>query len=155
MSSNIINTMPYLRNQRRFPQEIPDLVLEIDKSYVDTANAVNARTIGIYPTINDAITGNAWYIEGKKYQTLRKIFSITSTANVPHGINTSQILGFAAMHGTYTDDTNWYGFLTTTTTGITDQIGFYLSSTDIVFTTAGAPHTLTQGYIVLEWISLV
>ena len=50
MSSNLINQVAYLRTSREFPEELHQLTVEINKTYVDIANAVNARVIGLFPT---------------------------------------------------------------------------------------------------------
>lgn len=97
MTSNVVNQTPYLRTSRRFPEESKDLVQELSKSYLDTALAVNARTIGIYPSNNPAVTGNIWYFNGLKHQTLRKIFPFGAIApgaslNIPLGYDNFQTI---------------------------------------------------------------
>ena len=59
MSSNVVNQVPYVRSQREFPREMPQLTEEIDLMYVDMASALNARSIGIYPvgTAAPIVTG--------------------------------------------------------------------------------------------------
>lgn len=152
-SSNIVNQVAYLRTSRDFPEESKDLSLELGKSYIDTALAINNRTIGLYPALRPAITGNAWFLSGKKQQTLRQVYSFTTTANIAHGIDFTRISGVVQAYGTYTDATNWYGLIAGTSVAIAGQISFYLSPTDIIFLTgAGAP-ALTKGTIVLEWLS--
>lgn len=153
--TNIVNTVPYLRDQREFPEDSKELLVQLDKTYVDIANYVNSRTIGIYPSNKPAATGNKWFYEGNRHQTLRKVFSFTSTTSLTHGVDSNSLAGFVQMYGSYTDGTNWYAFIPGSTAGIANEIGFYLSSTDIVFTVgAGAP-TLTQGFITIEWLSTI
>lgn len=151
--NNLINSSPYLRESRDFPAE-DELKVELDKAYIDTALALNARTIGLFPTTRSAITGERWYLaNNKSQQTIRQVYTFTSTSAITHGITTSQISGFSRVFGTYTDGTNWYGLMPTSSTAVAGQIGFYVTPTQIVFTSgAGAP-TLTSGTIVLEWLS--
>lgn len=152
--TNIVNQVPYLRNTREFPEDTHDLVTEISKAYIDTANAVNDRTIGIYPETRPAITGNTYFItQNRKQQSLRQVYSFTTTANIPHGIPLSQIDRVINGYGSYTDGTNWYGVIFATSNVIANQLTFYLTTTDIVFIGAGFP-ALTKGTIVLEWLSL-
>lgn len=148
-------TVPYLRTYRTFPADnIESLSMEASKGYIDTALAVNARTIGIFPPNKSAITGENWFIsENRPQQGQRRIYTFTTTANIPHGITLSQIERFVRIYGTYTDGTNWYSITPTSSTAIAGQIGIYVTSTNIVFTLgAGAP-VPTSGTIVLEWLS--
>ena len=50
MTTNVVNQMPYLQTSRNFPLEAQPLAVEVNKSYVDIANSVNNRMIGLYPT---------------------------------------------------------------------------------------------------------
>ena len=154
MSSNVFNTVPYLPTSRNFPQEVSQLTVEIDKSYVDTANAVNNRTISIFPTTRPVINGESWFLtNNRRQEALRQAYNVISTAPIPHGINTSNIGQFIRMFGTYTNGTNFYGLIAGSNIAIVGQISFYLTSTNITFLSgAGAP-TLTSGLEVLEWLS--
>lgn len=154
-----ISNSPFLRLQRNFPSEsIQALTVEIDKSYVDIANNVNNRTIGTYPTNTAITTGEAWYLAGSssKQQSLRRVYTFTTTSNIPHGINFSGISQISPLcKGVYTDGTNWYGLIFASTIALTGQITFYVTPTNIVFVVDGAAPALTSGTIVLEWISRV
>ena len=154
-ASNIVNQTAYLRTTREFPAQDKTLGIELNKAYVDIANVVNSRTIGLFPTGRSAITGEAWYLTGSKQQTLRQVYKFTSTANILHGIKTQGFTGFTIKYGDYTDGTNWYGLISGTSVAIPGQISFYCTPTDIVFVIgAGAP-ALTSGIIVLEWLAQV
>ncbi len=154
MNRNVINAAPYLQTTRQFPFDDPmDLSVEINKSYVDIANAVNERIIGIFPLSKPAINGESWFFTSRKQQALRQIYTFTTTANLAHGIPRKNIYSFSKCTGVYTDNINWYGLPFASNVAIPGQITFYLTDTNIVFLTgAGAP-TLTNGFIVLEWIA--
>jgi hypothetical protein len=155
MTTNVVNQTPYLRDQREYPEDPKLLALEVNKTYIDIANSVNDRTIAVYPTNRPAITGNKWYIGGKVYQSLRKVFSFTSTTSIDHGINLNTAFSVGQGFGSYTDGTAWYGLVFGTSVAVAGQIGFYLSDTQIIFTLgAGAP-ALTDGLITIEWLSTV
>jgi len=155
MTSNVINKVPYLRTSREFPEEVKELAYHVNTSYVDIANAINNRTISLFPTTKPAITGENWYLQqNRKQQGFRQVYPFTTTSNIPHNIDIPNIDAFVRMYGCYTDGTNWYGLLATTTTGIAGQWSFYLSNTDIVFVNGGGTPTVTKGTIVLEWLSL-
>jgi hypothetical protein len=165
MSANIVNQVAYLRTSREFPEEIHQLAVESNKSYVDVANAVNARTIGIYPTNRPAITGNSYFLLNQRQQTLRQVYVFDSTiftsGTIPIGFKIANISQIVLMFGTYTDGTNVYGLIPSSNVAITGQISFYIAqnaspmSDVITFVSgAGAP-SVTSGLIVLEWISRV
>ncbi len=157
MTTSVINQVAYLRTSRDFPEEQPQLSVEIDKSYIDIANNINVRTIGIFPVRVPAINGEGWFInQNKKQQGFRQVYDFTSatTFPIPHGLNLQFIERFTRLWGTYTDAAgNWYGILGATSVPIAGQFTFYITATNIVFLPgAGAPF-MVRGSVVLEWIS--
>lgn len=154
MTTNITNQAAYLRTTRQFPTEINQLTLECNKAYLDTANAINVRTIGIFSTNVASIGGESWYLQGnRKQQSFREVYQFTSVANIPHMLNLQSVDFFTKPSGSYTDGTNYYGAIYGSNVPIAGQISFYITSTDIVLLSgAGAP-TPTNGLIILEWIS--
>lgn len=156
MSTNVFNPQPYLRTSREFPEKMPALTVQIDKAYVDTANCVNDRIIGIFATNRPSITGEQWYLAGgaSKQQTLRQVYRITGAGNYAHGINTSAISGFTAIYGTATDGTSWYPLPYVNAVAANNQIALSVTATNIVVTAgAGAPPAITSGFVILEWLS--
>lgn len=158
--TNPINNTNFLRTSRNFPKEINQLTVEIDKSYVDIANVVNNRTIGTFPISKPAITGESWFINDSngqsigKQQTLRQVYQFTAAGNISHGINFSNIVGFTAIYGTFTDGSSWYPLPYVDTTNVGNQVSVSVSSTNIVITAGGtSPPSITSGLIVLEWLS--
>ena len=142
-----------MKTAREFPMEPEKLVFQINKFAVDTANAFNNRTISIFPKNKVAITGESWFPFGKRQQTLRQMYTFTSTTAVSHGLQLNEIDYFTKDHGKYTDGTNWYGLIHGTNTAIPGQITFYITPTQIVFVVgAGAP-SFTKGILNLEWMS--
>lgn len=153
MSTNVVNQVAYLRTSREFPEELRQLTVEVSKSYIDIANAVNNRTISIFPVNRPAITGESWFIKkNQRQQTLRQVYQFTSTSPIDHKINFESVSRFTRTFGEYTDGTNWYGLIPATSIAIAGQISFYLTPTQIVFLNSGAP-ALIDGTIVLEWLS--
>lgn len=154
MSSNFVNQTPFLRTTRKFPEEIQALQVEIDKSYLDIANVVNDRTIGIFPINRPAITGESWFLQGnKKQQTIRQTYTFTTTTSFAHNIQLITFPNIVRAFGSYTDGTYTYGLVFATSISVAGQIGFYVTSSQVVFTTgAGAPG-LTSGLITIEWLS--
>lgn len=156
-SNRIINQFPYLRAQRRFPTEVKDLITEIDRTYVDVANMVNARSIALFTMNKPTNTGQSWYFqsETERKQVFRQVYPFNgSTTTIPHGIPNTEYLYFTKCFGFYTDGTNFYGALFAGNLEIADQITFYVTPTDIeVIISSGTPPSITQGYIVLEWLT--
>lgn len=157
MSANVVNQVAFLRTTREFPEEIHQLCVESNKAYVDIANAVNNRIIGIFPTNMPAITGESWFPTNQRQQTLRKIFILTSTASIPHGLDKiySSIVYFTRNWGEFTDGTNWYGLIHGSNVAIAGQISFYVDPININFVVgAGAP-VFSKGILILEWMSQI
>ncbi len=155
MSSNIVNQVAFLRTTREFPEELHQLCVEVNRAYVDIANAVNNRTIGLFPVNRPAITGDSWFLAGIRQQTLRQVYTFTSTAAINHGINFNSVVRFSRTFGNFTDGTNWYGLIAGSSTAIAGQISFYVTPTQIVFASGGGAPSLTNGNIVLEWLTNV
>jgi len=154
MSSNVVNQIPYLRTSRNFPEEISELTVQVNKSYVDIATAVNYRTIGIFPTNRPAITGESWFINANpRQQTLRQVYTFTSTASINHGILVVDPDQFTNCFGSYTNGTRSYGLFWSNDVVIPGQITFYLTSTQIVFLVGAGATALTKGKITLQWLS--
>ncbi len=156
MTTNIINNVAYLRTSREFPKELQSLCVEIDKAYVDIANAVNNRTIALFPVNRSAITGESWFIQNnQKQQTIRQVYTFTTTTAINHGITVIDPNQFTSCYGTYTDLTNSYGLVFGTSTATPGLITFYVTATQIVFVLGTGAPALSKGRIVLTWLSQV
>lgn len=154
MSANVVNQVAYLRTSRDFPVQLEQLTVEINKAYVDTANAVNSRIISIFPVNRPAINGEAWFLVGnQKQQALRQVFTFTSTTAINHMIQVVDSAQFIRCFGSYTDGINTYGLIFSTSISLAGQIGFYVTPTQIIFTIGAGSPALTKGTIVLEWLS--
>lgn len=153
------NQVPYLRTSRSFPADIDQISLEVEKAYIDTANCVNQRVIGIFTVVKPTITGETWfYGNNEKHQGVRQLFTFTTLAPINHNINFINVNRMGRTYGEYTDGTNWYGLVPGYTVAIPGQISFYVTPTQIIFVSgAGAliPGPLFKGNLVLEWLSNV
>lgn len=151
MSTVLRNRLPFLREQRSFPQESQPLSVEIDRTYTDISQAVNARTLGIFST-GTIQNGESWFLTDRRQQGFRQVYTFTTTASISHGIQAVVPNQFTRCFGSYTDGTNSYGLIFGTSVAVAGLITFYVTSTQIVFVVgAGAP-VLSAGRIVLEWI---
>lgn len=153
MNTRVINQNPFLRTTRNFPNETKDMLVELDRMYVDVAATVNDRTIGIYPTNSAAVTGEGWFLSGQKQQTLRKVFSITSTSAFDHYINFTSPGDVTLSYGTYTDGTNTYGLVYGSDKAFSGQWSYYITPTQIILLSAGTHPTFQSGRIIVEWLA--
>ena len=154
MSTNVVNQVAYLRTSREFPEDLHQLTVEVNRAYVDTAQAVNSRIIGLFPTNRPAITGESWFInQNRSQQTLREVFTFTNTASINHGINVVDPNQFTHGYGSYTNGANSFGILFGTSVAVAGILSFYVTLTQIVFVVGAGSPTLTSGKIVLEWLS--
>jgi hypothetical protein len=155
MSTVIANQSPFLRTSRNFPLDPQPLAVELSRSYLDIAEKVNDRIIGIYPTNTPVVTGESWFVSGnRRQQTLRRIYRFTGAGNIPHGLNWSSVSAISPKsYGSFTDGTNWYGAVYDSNTTFANRVTFYVTPTNIVVLSgAGAP-TISSGLINLEWLS--
>lgn len=157
MTTNNLQVAPYLKNQWQFPyDDLRGLSNQVDIAYIEIASKVNARTVGTHSVSFPLVTGERWFLAGSTtpQQSLRRIYTFTGAGNIAHGIDLTTITLFTnKCHGSYTDNTNWYGVIFASSVGIAGQVTFSLTPTNIVVVVdAGAP-AVTSGTIVLEWLS--
>lgn len=158
MTMNVINRDSYLRTSRNFPFEPQALSVEINKSYVDIANAVNAKTIGIFPTNSSAVTGETWFLNGpsQKQQTLRQVYTFAAAGNIAHGLNLAQLSNITRIYGTIYDGTSYYPLPYVDASAANNQVSVKVTGTNIVVTAGGgSPPSISSGIVVLEWLSNV
>lgn len=152
--SNVINQTAFLRTSREFPEELKQLTVEVNKSYLDTAQAVNTRVIGLFPTTRSAQNGESWFLSANaRQQGLQQVYTFTAAGNIPHGITNLLPSQIVDCYGSYTDGTDAFGVLFGTSVAIAGQVSAYVTATNIVVQAdAGAP-AIVSGVVVLKWIS--
>jgi hypothetical protein len=168
--NNVVNKVPFLRTSRQFPEDIKKLCIEVDKSYIDTALAVNFRTIGIFPKNNPAVTGESWYFTSQRQQTLRQIYNFDAIApgtelDIPHGLDLNNVVIFTRIYGTVITIIPDYRPLpyvdpVTLTTGMTILVGPgtvapFIGVPSIRIILGATAPAVTSGIAVLEWLSNV
>jgi len=153
MSSNVVNQVSYIRTTRDFPTEAKELSVELNKAYIDIANTVNARTIGIFPINRPAITGESWFIsKNQRQQTLRQVFQFTNFNPISHGIKFNSLTTFTKITGIGFDGVNYLPIPYVDGGVPTNNLGIFVSPNQIIFTPGGTRGNLT-GFILLEWLS--
>jgi hypothetical protein len=158
MTTTNLQGVPYLKTQWQFPYDDQrGLANQLDIAYIEIASKVNARTIGTYAINFPIVTGERWYFGGSStspQQSLRQVYQFTGAGNIAHGINLAAVsLINHKCYGSYTDGTNWYGAIYSSSVGIAGQVTFYVAPTNIVVTVDGAAPAVTSGEITLEWVS--
>lgn len=160
MATNIVNQAPFLRTSRNFPEDTTQLATEINKTYVDIANNVNTKTIGIFPTQRPAVTGDSYYLTSQRQQTLRQVYPFKGpvVAPIAHGIKFNEIAGFVRIYGTFTDGTNWYPLpYVAVVGGAVNQVNIFVDPSNIIITGGGggAQPVIQSGFAILEWLSKI
>jgi hypothetical protein len=157
MSSNITNQISFLRTSRSFPEDVHQLSVEVDRSYVDIANAVNSRTIGLFSSSNPSVTGNSYFFsKNQRQQSLRQIYSFGAiaagaTLNIPY--STKGLTQFATIYGSCITAVPDYRPLPYSSVTANANIELKVTATNIVITVGAASPNVTSGLIVIEWIS--
>ena len=164
-----LSQSPYIREQRQFPfEDIQTLARQVDQAYIDIANKINARTIGIFAVNVQVITGEQWYLTGQpqKQQTLRQVYTFGT-------INTGAELDIPTNITNFSQFTRIYGVANTVngsssgdpdyrplpyagqsiTNNITLIVGIVAGIQQIRIIVGSTSPALSGGVVVLEWLS--
>ena len=158
MNNNTTN-VPYLISTRDFSRDPVELSKGLNRIYVDIANAVNARTIGIFPQNVSAITGETWFLgPNVKYQTIRQVYPFGAivagaTLTIPHGIN--NINQFTRIYGTVITTNPDYRPLPYSAVTTTENMELYVDATNINIILGAAASDVASGLVVLEYLTAV
>lgn len=153
---NNTNQVPFLRTSRSFPEDPHQLTVEVNRAYVDIANSVNSRIIGVFSDNVSVQTGETWTIKGRNYKSFRQIFPFTSAASIVHNINFRGVYFVSPRsYGVYTNGTNYFGVIFGSGNTITGQTSFFVTPTNIIIRMDVAAPAITSGFIDLEWLSNV
>jgi len=156
--TNFVNNSPYLRTTREFPEDLHDLAFQSNKAYLEVANAVNQRTIGIFPVNKPSITGEQWYVKSNvKEQSLRQVYTFgsithaTSPFLIPYKI--SGFTQFVRIWGTAITVIPDYRPIPYSSVTANANIELNITLTNIVITLGAASPELASGLIIIEWLS--
>lgn len=154
--SNVVNANAFLRTTREFPSEGDKLRVELNRTYVDIANIVNFRTIGLFPVNRPAQNGESWFLTmNQRQQGFRQVYafsSFTSPLIIPHGISFTGISQFTRIYGTAFDNTYYYP-LPFVDIVAANQIIIKVDATNINVIAGPSAPVIVSGLIILEWIS--
>jgi len=162
--NNVVNAGEFLKSSREFPEEPKKLILQLTKSYIDIATAVNNKIIGVFPVNRPARDGENWFFTSQRQEGLRQVYAFNVVANnstIPLGFKLSSISQPTRCWGQYKDSTgNFFGVIWATNVAIAGQLTFYLAPSSgnsdlITFKATGTTPTVVSGFVVIEWISRV
>jgi len=159
----------YLPTTKNFPEDQDELREVISKAYVETAQAVNRRTIGVYNTFQ-AVTGNQYYSNSNNNvanpiqfrQSYRRIYPFGAiakgvTLTIPHSI--TGITQFVDIYGNAITDVsvNPNGLYiplpyVIATGDVTFQVQVYCDNTNIYIVNGASADNIVSGTIVLEYL---
>jgi len=153
--NDVLSKSGFLRTTRTFPEDLHQLCVEVNRSYVDIAHNVNSRVIGTFPTNRSIVTGENWYItQAKKQQGVRQVYQWSDTnLTIAHGLDFLSLTNFVRIWGTFFDGTNWQALPYVDVVNATNQINVKVNATSILITKgAGSPPACTKGLICLEYL---
>lgn len=165
MNGNLQIT-PYLRNQRQFPNDdLRELSNQVDHAYIDIAQKVNLRTIGLFAVNFQMVTGERWYLQGQAQvqQTLRQVYSFGAVVagtelDIPTGI--TNLVEFTRIYGTCITNVPDYRPLPfadqgSATNNINILVATVAGSLQIRILPGATGPNIVSGIIILEWLSQV
>lgn len=156
----VSNFSAYLPISRIFPEEIERLSTYLTKVYVETALAVNNRTIGIYDQ-GQYVTGNRYFNTGdptNRLQSFRQVYTLTSIAAganpIPSNINLDSNTEFVQIYGIADNGINSVPLTPWNMTRTDDSPYLYFdrSGNQIIIFTNTANWASYSAFVVLEYI---
>lgn len=157
--NNIINQIAFIRTSREFPTDLHQLAQEVNKCYVDIAQALNTRTVGFYPINTPALTGNNYFLNNNQsYLSFRQLFQFGAiaagaTLNIDYGnISFTQ---FVAIYGTcITDQPDMRPIpYASVVANANIDIRIDTAAGNIVIAVGAASPNIISGLVIIEWIT--
>jgi len=161
MNNNNILTAPFLRTSRNYSEDPVKLLDELDKAYIDTALAVNNRTIGLFPTVKSINTGNSYFIyKDQKLQSRRQVYvfgAIAPGAELDIPLGFTRFDQFVKIYGTVVTNTPDYRPLPyvdpiTLSTGMAILVGPVGGVNMIRIVLGATAPAVVKGIAILEWV---
>lgn len=163
MTAPISIQKAYLPNTRSFPGNITLLTDDLSKSYIEIAQAVNFRTIGIFDKFQ-VVTGERWFNDAdnlSKRQTYRQVYTIPASqlpilpaANATFAHNIQGLVTFTRMYGTCITDTPDYRPIPYASVAANNNIDLRVAGANIIVANGTDPAApiIESGIIVLEYL---
>jgi hypothetical protein len=148
----------FVATTREFPYEPKDLVVTLEHTYTEIAQAINFREIGSYTTV-EVLTGKA-YFDPNDYNNTRIAFRQVyivgpivagATLNIPHNI--AGTFTITLLEGTcITTVVDQRPIPYASATLVTDQISITLLGANIVIVNGATAPNITSGIVTLEYL---
>lgn len=150
-------TSPFLTTNRYFPNSEEEFFPTLDHTYMEIAQAVNARTIGIY-SMSESLTGNLFVNPldaNDSVNSYRRTFDISAIApgatdSFPHDIPTFARLVYLGG-GVSTGLPDWRP-VPYIGVAATDFISIRMDATRIYITNGATAPNIITGIIVIEYL---
>jgi hypothetical protein len=148
-------TSPFVPTYRQFPTaDAHNLEKQLVNMYTQLSIAINQKDIGSYD-LTIIPNGQRWFASQntKLRDGNRLVVQVSdSTLSVAHNI--TMINQVTRLYGTFQDASgNWRPLPYVDLTSVSNQIAIKTNSTNIVVTKgAGAPPSISNGIVVLEWL---
>jgi len=167
-NSNTSVGVPYLITSRNFPTDPVEQAPALNKAYIETAQAVNKRTIGTYNTFQ-IVTGDLYYSNANNSpskpiqfrQGYRQLFPFAAIAagatfTISHGIT-----GITELVHFYGDCVTDASVIVTakyepipfvSATDVTQQIELFMNDSVITIINGAGNNNIISGTIILEYL---
>jgi hypothetical protein len=163
VSANFVDQTPFLRTSRSFGEDPAQIAVELTRTYTDIASKVNNRIIAVFPTNQPAVTGESWFLTNQRQQTIREVYSfgaINAGAELDIPTNITNFTQFTRIYGTVVTAVPDYRPLpyvdsVTLTNGIALLVGTVAGIQQIRIIVGTTSPNITNGLVVLEWLSSV
>ncbi len=161
-------SVAYLPTSRDFPKDPVELQVVLSKSYIETALAVNRRTIGVYNTVQ-LVTGNLYYSLNNNdvhkpiqlRQSYRRIFPFGAiaqgaTLTITHGI--TGIVEIVHLYGNCIAETmvdanaKYRPIPYVSVVNVNRQIQLFMNDTIITIINGAGADNILSGTIVVEYL---
>ncbi len=149
---------PFLPTSQVYPEDLSQLLITMTQVYIDQANAINIRQIGIFDQ-TQSVTGQQFFNTSNVQQprlSFRKVFSIGAiaagaTSTTAHGLTgVTSYTHIYATAVTVIPDNRPIPYNSATL--VTDQVSLTVTATNIVIVNGATAPNITSAIVVLEFL---
>ncbi len=157
MTLPIHNRQSFLITSRFFPPDLTLLTPVLNKSYIETAQAMNDRTIGVHEPV-EVVTGEKWLESANpitQRQSFRKVFDFLTIATGATLTINHEIVGLDQFTKTtgecVTDFPDFRSIPYSSATLLTNNIETRRTNTQIIIINGATSPNILRGIVVLEY----
>lgn len=159
MSTNpFSNRGPFLPTSLVFPDDQQERNVVLTEMYIDIANSMNVREVGIYDQV-ELLAGQTFFDPANaqnKRDVFRRVYNIGAiaagaTLNTAHGL--TGITSYTHIYGTcVTDAIDFRPLPYVSTVALNQQISLTITPINIVIVNGAASANITSAIVVLEYL---